>query len=129
MGIDLAKDVCAGQGVDETGKPMLVQPKIARADLFSLTFKRAMQHRLIPGAGIDPLTSSAQGDAVLASRVAATRTHQGQVLRLICWPGSRSCWPKGQLSRCCLFYGQLAHDAVSMAWAAGLPMLDKPAAN
>lgn len=38
MGIDLAKNVFAGRGVDETGKPMLVKPKVQRADVFWLIF-------------------------------------------------------------------------------------------
>jgi len=56
MGIDLAKNVFAVRGVDETGKPMLVKPKVELADLLWLTFGRAIQRRLVPDAGIDPRT-------------------------------------------------------------------------
>jgi transposase len=38
IGIDLAKNVFAGHSVDETGKPMLVKPKVQRANLFWLAF-------------------------------------------------------------------------------------------
>lgn len=33
IGIDFAKHVLAVHSVDETGEPMLVKPKVARADL------------------------------------------------------------------------------------------------
>jgi hypothetical protein len=36
IGIDLAKNVFAVHGVDETGKPVLVKPKIARDQLLPL---------------------------------------------------------------------------------------------
>ncbi len=36
VGIDLAKNVFAVHGVDENGKPVLVKPKVARADLLPL---------------------------------------------------------------------------------------------
>ena len=35
-GIDLAKNVFAVYGVDDNGKPVLVKPKVARADLLPL---------------------------------------------------------------------------------------------
>ncbi len=38
IGIDLAKNVFAVHGVDETGKPTHVKPKVQRADLFWLIF-------------------------------------------------------------------------------------------
>ena len=36
VGIDLAKNVFAVHGVDETGKPVLVRPEVARAKLLEL---------------------------------------------------------------------------------------------
>ena len=36
VGIDLAKNVFAVHGVDDNGKPALVKPKVARADLLPL---------------------------------------------------------------------------------------------
>jgi transposase len=36
VGIDLAKNVFAVHGVDETGKPVLVRPEVARAKLMEL---------------------------------------------------------------------------------------------
>lgn len=36
VGIDLAKSVFAVHGVDETGKPVLVRPEVARAKLMAL---------------------------------------------------------------------------------------------
>ena len=33
VGIDLAKNVFAVHGVDDSGKPALVKPKVSRADL------------------------------------------------------------------------------------------------
>lgn len=36
IGIDLAKNVFAVHGVDETGKPALVRPEVARAKLIEL---------------------------------------------------------------------------------------------
>jgi len=36
VGIDLAKNVFAVHGVDETGKPMLVRPEVPRAKLLRL---------------------------------------------------------------------------------------------
>lgn len=36
IGIDLAENVFAVHGVDDSGKPALVKPKVARADLLSL---------------------------------------------------------------------------------------------
>jgi transposase len=36
VGIDLAKNVFAVHGVDETGKPVLVRPVVARANLLEL---------------------------------------------------------------------------------------------
>jgi transposase len=36
VGIDLAKNVFAVHGVDDNGKPVLVKPKVARADLLPL---------------------------------------------------------------------------------------------
>ena len=36
VGIDLAKNVFAVHGVDETGKPALVRPEVARAKLLEL---------------------------------------------------------------------------------------------
>jgi transposase len=35
VGIDLAKNVFAVHGVDDNGKPVLVKPKVARADLIA----------------------------------------------------------------------------------------------
>lgn len=39
VGIDLAKNVFAVHGVDETGKPELVRPEVARAKLLELMAK------------------------------------------------------------------------------------------
>jgi transposase len=36
VGIDLAKNVFAVYGVDETGKPAMVRPEVARAKLLEL---------------------------------------------------------------------------------------------
>ncbi len=36
VGIDLAKNVFAAHGIDEAGKPALVQPRIARGKLVEL---------------------------------------------------------------------------------------------
>jgi len=36
IGIDLAKNVFAVHGVDDNGKPVLVRPKVPRAELLSL---------------------------------------------------------------------------------------------
>ena len=36
IGIDLAKNVFAVHEVDDNGKPVLVRPKVARAELLSL---------------------------------------------------------------------------------------------
>lgn len=36
VGIDLAKNVFAVYGVDDSGKPVLVKPKVLRADLLAL---------------------------------------------------------------------------------------------
>ena len=36
VGIDLAKNVFAVHGVDDNGKPVLVKPKVVRADLLPL---------------------------------------------------------------------------------------------
>jgi len=36
VGIDLAKNVFAVHGVDDSGKPALVKPKVSRADLLPL---------------------------------------------------------------------------------------------
>ncbi len=36
VGIDLAKNVFAVHGVDETGKPVLVRPEVTRAKLLKL---------------------------------------------------------------------------------------------
>lgn len=36
VGIDLAKNVFALHGVDEVGKPALVKPKVARAQLLEM---------------------------------------------------------------------------------------------
>jgi transposase len=36
VGIDLAKNVFAVHGVDETGKPVLVRPEVTRAKLLQL---------------------------------------------------------------------------------------------
>ncbi|MDP1755939.1 MAG: IS110 family transposase, partial [Pseudohongiella sp.] len=41
VGIDLAKNVCAVHGVDETGKPALVRPVVKRAALLELIAKLA----------------------------------------------------------------------------------------
>ncbi len=36
VGIDIAKNVLAGHGVDDTGRSALVKPKVSRADLLPL---------------------------------------------------------------------------------------------
>jgi len=41
VGIDLAKNVFALHGVDETGKPALVRPSVPRAKLLELVAARA----------------------------------------------------------------------------------------
>jgi transposase len=52
IGIDLAKNVVAVHGVDETGKPVFVSPAVKRADLLELIAK-------LPPCfiGIDSLTN------------------------------------------------------------------------
>ncbi len=44
VGIDLAKNVFAVHGVDETGKPVLVRPEVLRAKLLELIANLPHRH-------------------------------------------------------------------------------------
>lgn len=59
IGIDMAKNVFATHGVDATGKPVLLRPRVPRAtllELISLAWKRA----LVPITGLANSRGSAK---------------------------------------------------------------------
>ena len=65
--IDLAKNVFAVHGVDETGKPALVRPEVPRGKLLELIAHLGNRGRNHPASGLTALAMRASALAYLGS--------------------------------------------------------------